>query len=221
MTPELADRRGRIAAALIEKVGSRGFRRTSVSDIAAAAGVGEEEFHRHFTDMEEAFVAVWDELTAEHGVQMAAAYETNPEWRERMHAMASLTLDFLRVDRNRAHFLVLEVLNAGELAQAHRDLAIAAQAALIDEGRRLLDDPDSVSPALAQHAAGAINEMLIRKTRSGELFTGDRAVRELMYIAVRPYLGHRVARRELTGRHETAREELTIPPPPEGGEEGG
>jgi hypothetical protein len=94
--------------------------------------------------------------------------------------------------------MVLEVLNAGEVAQLHRDLVIAGQTALIDEGRQLLDDPDSVSPALAVHAAGAINEMLIRKTVDGDLFRGgDQVIRDLLYLTMRPYLGDRSALAEL------------------------
>jgi hypothetical protein len=96
------------------------------------------------------------------------------------------------------------VLNAGELAQAHRDLAIATQVEWVDSGRHELSDPDSLSSATAEHIVGAINEMLIRKTRSGEILQGAQVLRDLMFIAVRPYLGE-----------EAAREELAIPPPEE------
>lgn len=200
VTPEAqggSPQRERIARAMVEVVGGRGLRNSELGDLLAAAGVTEEEFRRHFTDMEDCFVQVWQELTAEHAELMAAAYGRTPDWRRRMRAMAQLTLEFLQADRNRARFLVLEVLNAGETAQALRDVAIAGQAALIDEGRQLLDHPDSISPAVAAHVAGAINEMLIRNTENGELFNGDTAVRELMYLAVRPYLGHEAALEEL------------------------
>lgn len=197
--------RERISSALVEQVGRHGFRATSLVVLLESAAVEEEAFHAHFADLEDCFVQVWDDLTAEHGVLMARAYQANPDWCPRMRAMARLTLDYLRADRERARFLVLEVLEAGELAQAHRDLAIAAQAALIDEGRQLLAEPDSVSPAAAEFAAGAINEMLVRKTRSGELFTtGTQVMRELTYLAFRPILGE-----------QEAREESRLPPPTE------
>jgi AcrR family transcriptional regulator len=197
-----SEERVRIATAMVELVGARGFRRTRLPEVLDAAAVSGEGFHRHFKDMEDCFVQVWQDLTAEHAELMAAAYARNPQWRQRMRAMAEATLGFLQSDRNRARFLVLEVLNAGETAQAFRDLAIAGQAALIDEGRGLLDDPDSVPPSVAHHVAGAINEMLIRAARSGELFEGTRAVDELMFLAVRPYLGPEIALEEL--RHDVA-----------------
>jgi hypothetical protein len=115
-----------------------------------------------------------------------------------MSTMARLTLRLLRADRNRARFLFIEVLNVGDAALLRRDLAIKGQAAMIDEGRRLLPDPDMVSPALADHAAGAVNEMLVRKIMSGELFIGgDDVLHGLLYLVMRPYLGRRAALREL------------------------
>jgi len=191
--------RERIARAFVDLVGARGYRETTLADVLAAAGVGEATFHRHFADREACFVAVWDELTLAHGVLAASAFDSDRPWRERMRAAAAVTLRYLQADLNRTRFLVLEVLNAGELAQAHRDLAIAGQVEWIDSGRRELEDPDSVTRATAEHIAGAINEMLIRRTRSGEIFRqGDRVVRELMYMAVRPYCGERAARAELS-----------------------
>ncbi|HEX6781625.1 MAG TPA: TetR/AcrR family transcriptional regulator [Solirubrobacterales bacterium] len=198
----MAEERDRIAAAIVALVGSRGYRQTRLEDVLEAAAVGEEEFARHFASKQECFVAVWDELTAAHGVLAARAFASAGPWRERMRAAAWVTLDYLQQDADRTRFLVLEVLNAGEIAQAHRDLAIATQVEWIDAGRREPAAAGSLSRATAEHLAGAINEMLIRKTRSGEIMHGAGVLRELMYMAVRPYLGE-----------EAAREELAMPPP--------
>jgi AcrR family transcriptional regulator len=194
MAPE---ERARIARAMVELVGANGYRQTPLGEVLTAAAVDGPGFHRHFASKEECFVAVWGELTLAHGALAAHAFDANGPWRERMRAAAWVTLRYLQADLNRTRFLVLEVLNAGELAQAHRDLAIATQVEWIDAGRRELDDPSSVSRSTAEHIAGAINEMLIRKTRSGEIVKGATVVRELMYLAVRPYLGEAAAREEL------------------------
>jgi AcrR family transcriptional regulator len=198
----VAEARERIARALVELVGANGYRQTPLAAVLARAEVDEAEFHRHFADKEGCFVAVWEELTFAHGALAVEAFQAPGPWRERMRAAAWITLDYLQADLRRTRFLVLEVLNAGELAQAHRDLAIAGQVEWIDTGRREMADPDQVSRATAEHIAGAINEMLIRRTRTGEILRGTRVLGELMYLAVRPYLGE-----------EAAREELTMPPP--------
>jgi AcrR family transcriptional regulator len=189
-----------LQAAVVETVGARGFCGTGPADVTAAAGLSEEAFHRHFADMEEAFLSAWSRLTADYAELMTAAHARTHDWQGRMRAIARLTLQFLRADRNRARFLLLEVLHAGEAAQLRRELAIRSQAALIDEGRKLLPSPDVVSPALAEHAAGAVNELLVRQIRSGELFIGgDETMRGLLYLVMRPYFGCGAALRELGG----------------------
>jgi AcrR family transcriptional regulator len=194
----------RIVRSLVELVGANGYRQTRLTEVLGLADVSESDFHTHFADKQQCFVAVWDELTLAHAVRASEAFAAAMPWRQRMRAAAWITLDFLQADLNRTRFLVLEVLNAGELAQAHRDLAIATQVEWVDSGRHELSDPDSLSSATAEHIVGAINEMLIRKTRSGEILQGAQVLRDLMFIAVRPYLGE-----------EAAREELAIPPPEE------
>jgi AcrR family transcriptional regulator len=193
----VSERRARIARARVDLVGANGYRDTSLAEVRAAAGASEAEFRRHFADKEECFVAVWDELTLAHALLAAEAFAAPGPWRERMRAAAQITLDYLQVDLNRTRFLVIEVLNAGEVAQTHREGAIAAEAEWIDSGRREPGAPSDLTRATAEHIAGAINEMLIRKTRSGEILRGSQVMRELMYMAVRPYLGEAAAREEL------------------------
>jgi len=196
----MAEERARIAAATVALIGSRGYRQTSLEQILAAAAVDEDGFARHFASKEECFVAVWDELNAAYGVLAARAFAAAGPWRERIRTVAWITLDYLQADLARTRFLVLEVLNAGEIAQAHRDLAIAAEVEMIDAGRE--ESTAELSRATAEHLAGAVNEMLIRRARSGEIQQGARVLRELMYMTVRPYLGE-----------EAALEELSIDPP--------
>ena len=194
----MPEQRERIARAIVKLVGAKGYRQTPLAEVLAAAAVDEADFQRHFAGKEECFVAIWDDLTLAHGTLASRAFGAEGAWRERLRAAAAwVTLRYLQADLDRTRFLVLEVLNAGELAQAHRDLAIATQVEWIDAGRRELEDPDSVSRATAERIAGAVNEMLIRKTRSGEIVSGAGVVRELMYMAVRPYFGEAAAREEL------------------------
>lgn len=189
--------RERIAAAAVELIGSRGYRETGLGEILARAGVSERGFRRHFADKADCFVQVWDELTLAHAVLAAEAFAAAGSWRERMRAAGWVTLEYLQADLRRTRFLVLEVLNAGEIALAHRDLAIAAQVEWVDAGRREPGAPSTLTRASAEHIVGAINEMLIRRTLSGEITEGAGVLGELMYIAVRPYLGDEAAREEL------------------------
>lgn len=183
---------------MVALVGTRGYRQTELATVLEAAEVRREAFHRHFADMEQCFLALWDEMTLEHAQLAGEAFARPGCWRDRLRAVAWVTLDYLQHDLARTRFLVIEVLNAGEMAQAHRDLAIQAEVEWVDAGRQELPDPSSMSRATAESIVGAINELLIRTTLSGEILHGERVVRELMYMAVRPYLGRRAAREELS-----------------------
>jgi len=194
----VSEERDRIARALVELVGTVGYRETDLGDVLARTGVDEATFARHFAGKEECFLAVWDELTLAQSAVAAKAFAGPGTWRERMRAAAWVTLDYLQEDLARTRFLVLEVLNAGEIALTRREAAIAARVDWIDEGRHEPGAPAELTRATAEYIAGAVNEMLIRKTRSGEIKRGAQVMlRELMYMAVRPYLGEAAAREEL------------------------
>jgi hypothetical protein len=70
---------------------------------------------------------------------------------------------------------------------------------LIDEGRQETADPDALSPALAEAVFGSIYQTLARELGgAGSGAEPEQFVPQLMYLAVRPYLGEAAAREELT-----------------------
>jgi hypothetical protein len=78
---------------------------------------------------------------------------------------------------------------------------------LIDAGRNELADPDAIGRGVAEGVLGSIYEITIRDLASGlGTSSAEAIVPQLMYVAVRPYVGH-----------ELAREELVLPAPPEPG----
>jgi hypothetical protein len=70
---------------------------------------------------------------------------------------------------------------------------------LIDAGRYELEDPSSVSGDTALAVVGGIYELMQKELSRGR-GTGraEDYVPQLMYIAVRPYLGHEEALKELS-----------------------
>jgi hypothetical protein len=74
---------------------------------------------------------------------------------------------------------------------------------LIDEGRQLLRDPESLSRATAEEVGGGIFSRILLATKDGnDIPPESQIVPELMFFAVLPYVGAAVAR-----------EEYEIPPP--------
>jgi AcrR family transcriptional regulator len=201
--PEEPQRR-RIYGALIDLVLERGYERTTVAALTERAGVSRAEFERLFAGLEDCYVkAYWACVADPFERRVLGAFQRPGPWRERLRASAYEAARFIREHQREVRFGSIEMMGAGLIAQAHRERQLQTIVEIIDAGRYELDDPDSVSRAVAEEVLGAVYTTAVRKLGEGEGEEAERMVPELMYVAVRPYLGH-----------EAAREELTIPPPP-------
>lgn len=198
------DRERRIREALLDLVTERGYADVTVADVVARAGVEQAEFDARFSGKEELCVAVFEEIAAYTQTQVMAAFEAGDGWRESLRASAYTMVRFMRENPREVGFGALHILAAGDVAQVYREQQLQQWVDLIDLGRRELDDPDSIGRGVAESALGSIHARLLKELEKGEGTESlEKFVPELMYIAVRPYLGH-----------EVAKEELTLPPPP-------
>jgi AcrR family transcriptional regulator len=199
------DVRARVCEALVDLVLERGYAQTTIADVVTRAGVERPEFDRLFADKEACFMQAYRTYFVDVlEPKVFAAYEAHDNWRDSLRAAAYQAARFVRDHPRAARFGSIEMLQVGPLAQAHREAQLHRMVDLIDAGRQELDDPDSVGRAAAEATFGSIYAISLRRIEEGDTDDVDSFVPELMYVAVRPYLGH-----------EIAQEELTIPPPPE------
>jgi AcrR family transcriptional regulator len=199
------DVRARLAQATAELMAERGYEGLSTAAIAARAGVEEAEFERRFDDLQDCVLQAYWYFTEDFNSFVYAAYEAEEVWREGFRAAAYAAARYVRDHPEVVRFGTIEMFSAGLMAQAYRQSHLQQMVDLIDAGREELDDPDSVGRGVAEATFGSIYELIVKEVGSGRgTGSAEDFVPDLMYIAVRPYLGH-----------ERAREELTIPPPPE------
>jgi AcrR family transcriptional regulator len=198
------DERERICEAMVDVVLERGYEGATVGLVAARAGVSEETFRRHFADEAECFMAVFRRYVGVFESRVVGAFGREDDWRAGLRAAAYAAAGYIRDYPRETRFGGIQILGAGPLPQAHSGNFLQRIVDLIDAGRQELDDPDSMSRGVAEGVLGSVYESLLRELQRGEVRAPEDFVPELMYIAVRPYLGH-----------EAAREELAIPPPPE------
>lgn len=201
---EPAAERQRIGEAMLELVAERGYSATTVNQVLKCAGVGRATFKRHFTGKRDCFLQAYEEISERFGEQVFAAFESEEEWRDGLRAAAYAAARWIEGHPREARYWVLEMVAAGEFAQARREATLHRFVDLIDSGRELLEKPDSVSRAMAEGVVGGIVGMLTKNLRRGVRARPEDLVPDLMFMAVRPYLGH-----------ATALEELRIPPPSE------
>lgn len=189
--------RDRIAAAAVHLIGSHGYAAIGVEAICERAGVGRRHFDRCFAGLEDCFLNLHDEIAAELCGLVMAAYEGPWGWHDRIWAAGWAAMRFLREDSDRARFLVVEVNGAGGRAQSRRDRIMQRLADLLDAGREELEQPGLVSRCTAEVVAGAIYGTILAKVKGGSIERGEEFLPELVYMAVMPYLGSRVAEDEL------------------------
>lgn len=194
-----------LRGSMLDLVCEHGYRSVTVEAVCADAGVGVDWFQRVFPGKEEAFVRLFDEEADRFITAMRVGCEREASWRDGMRAAAYAGARWLRDHPREARFCILETLSAGEALQLRRETTLRKLAQHVDQGRQLLENPNSVSPAFAGAIVGAISEILVRRMAEGrELAEAVDLVPEVMYIAIRPYVDG-----------QEALEELSIPAVPE------
>jgi AcrR family transcriptional regulator len=194
-------KRERICEAMIDLVLARGFEQTSVEMVCERAGVDRREYENRFAGKDDCAAKIFDESSEEHWCQVRAAYESDGAWRDNLRAAAYASARWFDRHPREIRFGTVEMTRAGNVHQAKVERSVGNAIAMIDAGRQELDDPESISRSTAEWVAGSIMEMILKRLgRKGPLAT--ELVPQLMYTAVRPYLGE-----------ELALEELGIPPP--------
>jgi len=189
--------RQRIVAATVFLVGTRGYESTSIELVCEQARTRRSHFDRCFAGMEDCFLTVHDEVSAELCERVEASHAGAGSWHDRVWAVGWAAMRFLGEDPTRARFLVVEVNGTGSGALARRDRILQGIAGILDGGREELEAPGSVSRCTAEIVAGAIYGTVLGKIESGCLERGEDFLPELVYMAVMPYLGSRAAEDEL------------------------
>lgn len=178
----------------------RGFDGTTEEMVIERAGVGHEVFEREFGDLKECCVEVYRENIEDFNQAVfGAAAAVGDRWLDRLRAAAYTAARYIDARPVQTRFDMIQMLGVGDMAQAYRDRYLGQIVDLIDEGREELPDPESISRDVAMGVFGSIYQFLLRELEGNrEPVTAESFVPQLMYIAVRPYLGHAAAHEELT-----------------------
>jgi AcrR family transcriptional regulator len=200
----LAAERRRIGEAMLGLVAERGYAATTVREVLERAEVSRAGFKRLYAGKQECFLRVYEELSERFSEHVLAAFEAEGEWLDGLRVAAYAAARWIRDHPRETRYVVIEMVVAGEFAQARREATLRRFVDLVDSGRELLDEPDSVTRSMAEGAVGGVLRMLTKSLRQGAREQPENMVPQLMFVAVRPYLGQ-----------EAALEELRIPPPPD------
>jgi AcrR family transcriptional regulator len=195
----------------MQLVVERGFEATSTEAVLARADVGSAEFERRFSDLRDCCMQIYIANMDDFNAVVFGAASGAGAWQDRLRAAAYTAARYIQARPIQTRFDMIQMLGVGDLAQAYRDRILGRIVDLIDEGRQELEDPESMSREVAVAIFGSIYQSLLKDVRGrAEPAPVESFVPQLMYIAVRPYLGH-----------DVACEELLLPAPPSEEEIGG
>lgn len=183
---------------MVELACQRGYDAVGVADVAERAGGSVAEFESLFPSKLACAVAILEDIAESNLRAVRGAFDAEPAWPGSLRAAAYAHAEWILANPQKMRFGLLETVWASELTAALRDHLFGEYVAMVDAGREASGDPDSIPAGTALGVVGAITEVITR--RLGE--EGGRQlidlVPEMMYLAVRPYLGEEAARRELT-----------------------
>jgi AcrR family transcriptional regulator len=174
---EDGQRRGRILWALATCMAQKGYRSTTISDIARAGRVSKTVVYAHFRDKEDCLLELYSRATDRVLETVQEARERvraeGLPWRERLRAVIGAYLEALAAGPAVAWAALVEVQAAGRTALAKRRDVVDRYVDLLTEvAAELLEEhPDEVRPVrreLLLAAVGGINELLLARVEGGE-----------------------------------------------------
>ncbi len=186
-----------IASAVVETIRARGYPQASIEEFVSRAGISRPEFEARFADKEEVTELIIEAHLECLVERVDGAFEKAPSWPGSLRAAAYETARYLGENPAMTWFMLVGVLEAGDMARARRDQIFGWAAGLIDAGRTAAPDPRAVPRSAPLMAVGAIVETLRRHHAEGVEIDVAESLPWLMCAAVRPYLGDEAARAEL------------------------
>jgi AcrR family transcriptional regulator len=191
------NQRDRLTAGTIASVAEHGYHDTTISQIAAAAGVSRRTFYAYFASKQDCFLATYD-LIVEH-LSAAAAEAAAPlsRWPDRVSARFVAVLDAVTTNPDLARFLLIAPPRAGGEIAAHYRAAVERALAELTEG--IPSDVALPSEAAQSAMIGGVTGLIARKVEAGEADRLPELLPDLVELSLTPFLGRdealRAARR--------------------------
>lgn len=190
------NQRERLIAGTIAAVAEHGYRDTSVTQIAAAAGVSRRTFYGYFKTKEECFDATYDLF---EGHLLQAVQESSGKsrsWSATVRARVTTLLDFLTANPDLVRFSLVSPPSAGgEVAERGRSFLQA----LVDRLIQGHPEPPGDGTALELEAVqGSIASVLSGAVQVRDEETLDFVAPQLVELVLAPFIG----RRRATGEAE-------------------
>jgi AcrR family transcriptional regulator len=181
------NQRDRLAAGIIAAVSEFGYHETTITQIAAAAGVSRRTFYGYFNSKEECYFATFDQI-AEHlcdSAREAAAGEER--WPDRVAAKFGAALEVFSANPRLACFtLAVPPRAGGEVAAHYRgalDRTLAELTGDIEAGEQ------QPTPAVQHSLIGGAVSLIAQRSEEGDGGEIRDLLPDLVELFLTPFVG--------------------------------
>jgi AcrR family transcriptional regulator len=182
------NQRDRLAAGIIAAVSEFGYHDTTITHIAAAAGVSRRTFYGYFDSKEECFVETFDQIVAHVCDAAREAAAVRAEWPEKVGAGFAAALEVFSANPRLARFALAVPPRAGNEVAAHYRRALDAALAELLDGMPL-DRVQAPSPAVQQSLIGGAVSLIVQRVETGEEDRIGELRPDLVELFLTPFLG--------------------------------
>jgi AcrR family transcriptional regulator len=177
-----ADQKQRLLLAMIDAVGEKGYRATTISDLVGRAGVSRKTFYEHFANKQECLLATFDVIALDGRRRAIEAYR-NAEGEGLQAAVeASLRALFEATIDNpgAARLNMVEIVAAGPAGIERRERAVEQYRAFVRGMLQRKPDDASVPDAVVRAVVGGLSRILYSRVRHGRRAELRQLVPDLM-----------------------------------------
>lgn len=193
-----------ILIGMAESCAARGYERTSVADVCAAAGVEHASFEALFEGKENCLAAAMGSGLAEARARVAADYFPRKPWAATVCDGAAALLGLLAERPALARMALIEAPVAGGRAAELYTAAKHELQAFIERGGEQAIER-GVPPSAGRAALAGVEALVVNQILAGETKRLGERARDVAYMLTVPYLGRdealREASREMAFRH--------------------
>lgn len=189
--------RRRILRATGELVAKRGYHDVSVELIVKRAHVSFKTFYKHFSGKEEAFIALFDQVTGEarDGIYAALAAEPDAPWPQKIVLALRALFEVILSDPIIARATIVEAPTVGPaIADRYEDATLALQP-LIRLGREWSPRGPRLPETLEETLAGGVLWSSYQRLIVGEVDRIEALLPEAIVFVLRSYIGESEAMR--------------------------
>lgn len=190
------NQRDRLTAGIISAVVEHGFHETSITQIAAAAGVSRRTFYAYYASKLACFVDAYETVASHLLAAMAERGEAEADWPRRVRAELSALLETLAANPDLVRFcLIAPPAAGGDLAPLYERL-LSRLGEQLTEGMPGSPQTRELGEVAERSLLGGLAGLLVAKVNAGQGESLTELLPDLHELVLSAYLGREAAVRE-------------------------